>query len=88
MNSSPFDYRVKLIELAWEMASGTAADDADRLRRFRTIYRHLAATVDGTMAELGIGPFGPMMSGMPGMPTPDTFGLLDRTDRDLGGLGR
>lgn len=85
----PFDYHNKLIELAWDAASREASSIEDALRRFRLIYRHMAATVDGASAELGMGPFGPMMSGMPGMQMPDTSKFLATTDQELeGGLGR
>jgi hypothetical protein len=86
---NPFsDYHVKLIELAQNMALEGAADQTAFLRRFRTIYRHLAATVDGATMDLGFGPFGPgVMSGMPGMPgMPDVGKLLEKTDNDLGSL--
>jgi hypothetical protein len=83
---NPFsDYHVKLIELAQNMALEGADDQASFLRRFRTIYRHLAASVDGATIDLGIGPFGPI--GMPGMPgMPDVGKLLEKTDNDLGSL--
>jgi hypothetical protein len=83
---NPFsDYHVKLIELAQNMALEGADDQASFLRRFRTIYRHLAASVDGATIDLGIGPFGPI--GMPGMPgMPDVGKLLEKTDYDLGSL--
>lgn len=85
---NPFsDYHVKLIELAQNMALEGADDQASFLRRFRTIYRHLAASVDGATMDFGFGPFGPMMSGMPGMPgMPDVDKLLEKTDNDLGTL--
>jgi hypothetical protein len=56
----------------------------DVLRRFRTVYRHLAATVDGAGADLGLGPFCPM--GMQEPQMPDVSKLLERTDNDLGNL--
>jgi hypothetical protein len=80
----PFGYHAKLIELADKLARDGAKDPADLLRRFRVIYRHLAATVDGSMAELGQGPFGPMGPGMPAMP--DTAKVLQETDAALGQL--
>lgn len=82
----PFGYHTKLIELAYTMASQDSPSDADTLRRFRTIYRHLAATVDGVMLELGQGPFGPMGGGMPGLQIPDVSKLMDETDKGLEGL--
>jgi hypothetical protein len=82
----PMAYRVKLIELAYQMAMGSGGSEADILRRFRTIYRHMAATVDGAMAEAGFGPFGPMGPGFPGMQAPDTGKLLDSTEKDIDSL--
>ncbi len=82
----PFGYHTKLIELAYNMAAFNSPSDADTLRRFRTIYRHLAATVDGVMVELGQGPFGPMSGGMPGIQMPDATKLMDETDKGLEGL--
>ncbi len=82
----PTGYHVKLIELAYQMASAKATSEADLLRRFRTIYRHMAATVDGAMAEMGFGPYGPMMSGMPGMRSPDASKALSATDTEIGNL--
>jgi hypothetical protein len=81
----PFDYHNKLIEVAWDAAREGAPPQAEALRRFRIIYRHLAATVDGAAAELGFGPFGPM-SGMPGMQIPDTSRFLTSTDEELQSL--
>jgi hypothetical protein len=81
----PFDYHNKLIELAWDAASQGAASTTEALRRFRLIYRHMAATVDGASAELGFGPFGPM-GPMPGMQVPDINKFLAATEQELGGL--
>lgn len=83
---NPYDYHVKIIELAYGMAVARGGSDAETLRRFRRIYRHMAASVDGSIAELGFGPFGPM-SGMPGMQqAPDMSKLLEATDKELEGL--
>lgn len=83
---NPYDYHVKIIELAYGMAVAEAGTDAETLRRFRTIYRHMAATVDGSLGELGFGPFGPM-SGMPGIQQPpDTSKVFEATDKELEGL--
>ena len=79
---TPYDYRVKLIEIAERIASDGAADNLDFLRRFRTVYRHLVATVDGTATDLGFGPFGPMPMEMPGM-RPNVGQLLSDTDEEL-----
>lgn len=81
----PFGSHTKLVELAYDMAKAHGSDDADVLRRFRVIYRHLATTVSSVFVELGQGPYGPM-GGMPGMPMPDTAKLLDQTDSKLGEL--
>jgi hypothetical protein len=84
---TPFgDYRAKLIEIAERIASEGAKDNLDFLRRFRVVYRHLVATVDGSASELGFGPFGPMPMEMPGMRGPDVPKLLADTDRELGTL--
>ena len=81
----PFDYHNKLIEIAWDAATRETSSPAEALRRFRVIYRHMAATVDGAAAELGFGPYGPM-SGMPGIQIPDTGKFLATTDGELEGL--
>ncbi len=84
---TPFgDYRAKLIEIAERIAADGARDNLDFLRRFRLVYRHLVATVDGTAAELGQGPFGPMAMEMPGMRGPDVSRLLEETDKGLESL--
>lgn len=80
------DYRAKLVEIAERLASEKATDQADFLRRFRTIYRHLVATVDGSASELGLGPFGPMPMEFPGMRGPDVTKLLGETDQELESL--
>ena len=81
---TPFaDYRAKLIDIAERVASEGAKDNPDFLRRFRLVYRHLVVTVDGTAAELGFGPFGPMPMEMPGMRGPDVPKLLEDTDSRL-----
>jgi len=81
----PFAYNTRLIDLAYEMATKGAKDEADVLRRFRTIYRHLSTSAHSVMVELGQGPFGPMPSGM-GMQMPDVGKLLSETDRELSSL--
>lgn len=53
-------YHTKIIELAYNLAANGAKDQAEVLRRFRVAYRHMAASVDSVMVELGQGPFGPM----------------------------
>ena len=81
----PFGSHTKLIELAYDIAKAQGTDEADVLRRFRIIYRHMATTVTSVFVELGQGPYGPM-GGMPGMQMPDTAKLLDQTDAKLGEL--
>lgn len=77
-------YHTKIIELAYNLAASGAKDEAEVLRRFRITYRHMAASVDSVMVELGQGPFGPMGGGMPGvMQTPDITKLLDDTEKGL-----
>jgi hypothetical protein len=82
-------YQTKLIEIADELSRvgmGTPiglGDEQRYLRRFRTIYRHLATTVE---TSLGGSTPNPMMGmGMePFMRTPDQVqDLLDRTDANL-----
>lgn len=78
------DYRAKLIEIAERIAMKDASDDADFLRRFRVVYRHLLATVDGSATALGMGPFGPMGMDMTTMGMrPDIEKLMSETDQDL-----
>ena len=81
----PFGSHTKLIELAYDMAKAQGSDDADVLRRFRIIYRHLSTSVNSVFVELGQGPYGPM-GGMPGVQMPDSGKLLEQTDTDLGKL--
>jgi hypothetical protein len=77
------DYRAKLIEIAERLANDGATDNADFLRRFRVAYRHLVATVDGSAAALGMGPFGPMPPEMGGFVRPDIPKILGETDQDI-----
>ncbi len=79
------DYRAKLVEIAERVASEGAKDNADFLRRFRTVYRHLVVTVDGAASELGLGPFGPMPMEM-GMRAPDINRLMTESDQELDAL--
>jgi hypothetical protein len=86
------DYRVRLIDIARELAllgSGTplgAGDEARFLRRFRTIYQHLAATVETSGG--GTTP-NPMMGMDPFLRTPDQVrDLLDRSEAGLTELAR
>lgn len=43
---------VALIDLANKMAVAHASNEKDRLARFRTIYRHVYATVEGANGAL------------------------------------
>jgi hypothetical protein len=79
------DYRVRLIELARDLA-GPMQDEAAFLRRFRAIYQHLAVTVE---TSAGGAQINPMAMGMdPFMRTPEQVTeLLDRSDANLRELG-
>ena len=79
------DYRTKLIEIAERYAADGAKDEVDFLRRFRTIYRHLITTVDGTANDLGMNPFGPMPMEFQA-PRPDFAKLLEESDADIDSL--
>ena len=48
----PVGYHTKLIEIAHQMASLTWSGDVETLRRFRVIYRHMAATVGVTLTNV------------------------------------
>ena len=80
------DYRIKLIEVARELAGGvTAGSEEVFLRRFRTFYQHLAVTVETSSGGTTVNP---MMGMDPFMRTPDQItDLLDRTDANLRELG-
>lgn len=80
----PFGYQAKVIELAYQLASANSSGDAETLRRFRVIYRHMSATINSVMVEIGQGPYGPMGPGMPQVPDPAT--LMDETDKGLESL--
>jgi hypothetical protein len=89
--------RAALIRIAREVA-GDPVDATAFLRRFRVIYHHLAATVDGASARNAATLAGPlpvgwsdyaMQGGMP--PNPEklreaTAELLDSPDADLADL--
>lgn len=79
------DYRAKLVEIAERLATEKAEDQADFLRRFRVVYRHLVATVDGSATELGMGPFGQMPMDFSGL-RPDIPKLLTETDQEAESL--
>ena len=79
-----FGHQLKLIEIADGLArSAPDQSEEEYLRRFRAVYRHLAATVHGAMQEAGMWPgaFGPTG------PMPPNIGeFLNRTDEDLSSL--
>lgn len=79
------DYRTKLIEIAERSAAKDAKDEVEFLHRFRTIYRHLITTVDGTANDLGMNPYGPMPMEFQ-TPKPDFAKLLQETDADIDAL--
>jgi hypothetical protein len=78
-------YQIELVKIADRLASqGGDGSEAGYLRRFRTIYRHLAASVIGVSIEAGINAMA--MGYPPGMQAPDATQLLAKTDEDLGSL--
>jgi hypothetical protein len=86
------DYRVKLIQIAYDIATATtngsvaAGDEARFLRRFRTVYQHLAVSVETTGG--GVEP-NPMMGMDPFGRTPtQVTDLLERSDANLNELDR
>ena len=85
------DYRVRLIQIAFDLATaGTGRIEpgaqAAIQRKFRTIDRHLAATVETSTG--GVEP-NPMMGMDPFMRTPaQVQELLDTTDASIEELGR
>jgi hypothetical protein len=85
-------YHVKLIEIADELAriglgaSLASGDEQRYLRRFRTIYQHLAGTIETSQG--GVTP-NPMMAMDPFMRTPEQVqDILDRTEGNLRELDR
>ena len=85
-------YHIKLIEIADELArigmsSPLGPGDEQRyLRRFRTLYQHLASSVETSQG--GVTP-NPMMGMDPFMRTPEQVqDLLDRSDANLRELDR
>ena len=79
-------YQVELVKIADRLASqGGDGSETAYLRRFRIIYRHLAASVVGLSIESGLSAM--MMGGMgPGMAQPNAAELLQKTDEELGSL--
>ena len=77
-----YPYQVELVKIADRLATQGGAGEADYLRRFRTIYRHLAASVVGVSMESGM-----MGMGMPpGFPQPNAVEILQKTDQELDSL--
>jgi hypothetical protein len=76
-------YQTELVKIADRLAGRPEAqDDSAYLRRFRTIYRHLATSVVGVSIESGM--LGAMGMGMPqGFPQPSASELLQKTDDEL-----
>lgn len=76
-------YQVELVKIADRLASqGADAGEVTYLRRFRIVYRHLAASVVGVSAESGM-----MAMGMgPGFPQPNFAEIMEKTDQELSGL--
>ena len=76
-------YQVELVKIADRLASQAGdASEASYLRRFRIIYRHMAASVVGVSIESG-------MMGMamgPGFAQPNAAEVLEATDKELSGL--
>ncbi len=82
------DYRVKLIDIARELAGPSVGDEEGFLRRFRTFYQHLAVTVETSAGGTAINPMAMNMGMDPFMRTPEQVTeLLDRTDANLRELG-
>jgi hypothetical protein len=79
-------YQMELVKIADRLASqGGDGSEAAYLRRFRIIYRHLAASVMGLSIESGMSAMA-MGGMMPGMAQPNTAELLQKTDEELGSL--
>ena len=77
-------YQVELVKIANRLATRAGdQDDAAYLRRFRTIYRHLAASVVGLSIESGMLAMG---MGMPGVQQSNAGEILRKTDEELSGL--
>jgi hypothetical protein len=79
-------YQVELVKIADRLATRAGEDDTVAyLRRFRTIYRHLAASVVGVSMESGI----MAAMGMPsGFSQPNPSDILGKTDEELDDLRR
>jgi hypothetical protein len=78
-------YQVELVKIADRLASqGGEVSETAYLKRFRVIYRHLAASVLALSIESGLSAM--MMGGMPGMAQPNAAELLQKTDEELGSL--
>ena len=75
-------YQMELVRIADRLAQAGEPDDVRYLRRFRTIYRHLAASVIGVSIEAGSA----MPTGMPGIPSPHATEILEKTEKELDNL--
>jgi hypothetical protein len=79
-------YQTELVKIADRLASQAGGgDEATYLRRFRVIYRHLAATITALSIESGMHAMA-MGGMMPGMQQPNAAELLQKTDEELGSL--
>jgi hypothetical protein len=79
-------YQTELVKIADRLASQSGdADEATYLRRFRVIYRHLAASVMALSIESGMSAMA-MGGMMPGMQQSNVAELLQKTDEELGSL--
>jgi len=77
-------YQMELVKIADRLASqGGDQSEAAYLRRFRTIYRHLAASVSSVGIETGMAAFG--MG--PGFPQPNATDVMAKTAEELDDLG-
>jgi hypothetical protein len=77
-------YQVELVKIADRLATRPGGQgDAVYLRRFRTIYRHLAASVVGLSIESGMLAMG---MGMPGVQPGNAGDILRKTEEELSGL--
>jgi hypothetical protein len=76
-------YQMELVKIADRLASqGSDQSEAAYLRRFRIIYRHLAASVSSVGIETGMAAFG--MG--PGFPQPNSADIIAKTDEELSEL--
>jgi hypothetical protein len=79
-------YQIELVKIADRLATqGGDGSEATYLRRFRIVYRHLAASVMGPSIESGMSALA-MGGMMPGMSQPNVGELMSKTDEELGSL--